>query len=337
MTNLLSEQQWWEYEQLGYLRLGAVLDESERTALQHRMDEIMLGEVHHPGLRYQLDTGGAYEDLPDPLPRRSEATLAYRKVEGLEADPLVLELIRRPLFREICGRRYGPHASISIFRAMMMNKPAGQGTYLPWHQDGGDVWKLDRDPLVTIWIALDAANRMNGCLQVIAGSHRLGLVSRKGGTLSPEDSERHCPEHAITCLEVEAGEAVLLHNWLVNRSDVNHTRSPRRALTACYMDARTRNILTGAHFPIVFGEGQDAEAEWPFLQCVKDENRHWRETATEAERYARSLVEHAERLEQTRREAEQHAKALTLELARARGAASPAAGLARLPGTTRYP
>jgi hypothetical protein len=330
MANFLSEQQWWEYEQRGYLRLGPIMDESERTALQRRMDEIMLGQVHHPGLRFQLDTGGAYEDLPDPVPRGPEATLDYRKVQGLEADPLVLEVIRRPVLREICGRHYGKHASISIFRAMMMNKPAGRGTHLPWHQDGGDVWKLDRDPLVTVWIALDAAHSMNGCLQVIPGSHRLGLLSRNGSTLRPEDAQRHCPESAIACLEVEAGEALLLHNWLVHRSGVNHTESPRRALTACFMDARTRNILTGDYFPTVFGERPDAEAEWPFL-------KHWRETATEAERYAKSLVEHAQRLEQMHREAEQHAKALEIELNRVRGEPAPTSGLARLPGTTRYP
>jgi hypothetical protein len=64
------------------------------------------------------------------------------------------------------------HASISVFPVMMLNKPAGRGTYLPWHQDPGGVWKVDRDPLVTKWIALDPATRANGCVQVIPGSHR---------------------------------------------------------------------------------------------------------------------------------------------------------------------
>jgi hypothetical protein len=296
------------------------------------MDEIMLGQVQYPALRFQLDTGGAYEELPDAVPQRAGSTLAYRKVQGLEADPLILEVIRRPIFREICDRHYGRHASISIFRLMMMNKPAGQGTHLPWHQDGGDVWKLDRDPLVTIWIAIDAATRSNGCLQVIPGSQRRGLLSDRGSTLSPEDARRHCPEQVIEYLEVEAGEALLLHNWLVHRSDVNRTGSPRRALTACLMDARTRNTLTGDRFPIVLGEAP-ADDEWPFLRCLRDENRHWRETAAEAERYARSLAEHVERLQRLRTETEWHAKAVEAELARERAAAATTSGHARLPGT----
>jgi len=325
MADLLSEQQWSEYDRLGYLRLGAVLNGAELTSLQQRLDEIMMGQISNPALQFQLDTGGAYEDLPDPVQRHIETTVAYRKVQGLESDPMFLDVIRRPLFREICGRHYGNHASISIFRAMMMNKPAGKGTYLPWHQDAGDVWKLDRDPTVTIWIALDPANRMNGCVQVIPGSHRLGLLSKNGSTLSREDAGRHCPDAAITYLEIDAGEGLLLHNWLLHRSDVNHTGAPRRALTACYMDGRTRNTLSGDYFPIVFGERPDAAGDWPFLEHVRNESQALRQMATEAERYAKSLAEHAERLEKSRSEAEQYAKSLEAELTRVRGAASPAA------------
>jgi phytanoyl-CoA dioxygenase PhyH len=326
LAELLSEQQWADYERLGFLTLRSILSQPELAQLRQRMDEIMLGQISYPELQFQLDTGGAYEDLPDPVSQNSARTLAYRKVQGLEAVPMVRDLIRRPMFRDICDRHYGRHTSISIFRAMLMNKPAGQGTYLPWHQDAGDVWKLDRDPLVTIWIALDAATRMNGCVQVIPGSHRLGLLSHHGSTLSAEDARRHCPESAITYLEIEAGDGLLLHNWLLHRSDVNHTDSPRRALTSCYMDGRTRNTLTGDQFPIVFGE---PEGPWPFLQSVSEENRILRESAAEAERYAKSLAEHAERLETMRSGAEQYARSLEVELNRVRTAAAPTGTLNR--------
>jgi hypothetical protein len=88
-------------------------------------------------------------------------------------------------------------------------------------------------------------------------------------------------------------------------------------LTSCYMDGRTRNTLTGDQFPIVFGQPETA---WPFLQSVSAENRSLRESAAEAERYARSLAEHAERLEKMRGEAEQYARSLEVELARVRAA-----------------
>jgi phytanoyl-CoA hydroxylase len=270
------------------------------------MDGIMLGRVRYPTLQMQLDTGGAYEDLPEPIAGLPEASLAYRKVQGLESDPLVLEFIRRDLFREICARHYGNHASVSIFRVMLMNKPAGKGTYLPWHQDAGDVWKLDRDPLVTLWVSLDPSTRMNGCLQVIPGSHRLGLLSKNGSTISPAHAQLYCPDEAIEYLELKPGEALLLHNWLLHRSDVNRTDTPRRALSVCYIDGRTLNTLTGNRFPIVFGENEDAESALLFLRGMKDENRQLREMAFEAERYAKSLLADKEYREQIWREAERY-------------------------------
>lgn len=318
VNDLLSDDQWRQYDEQGWVRLGVVLDATELATLQQRIDAIMLGQVHYPELRFQLDTGGAYEDLPDPDARGAGATLVYRKLQGLEADPLIRGVIQRPIFRNICGRHYGDHASISIFRAMMMNKPAQQGTHLPWHQDGGDVWKLDRDPLVTTWIALDDATRANGCVEVIPGTHRLGLLSTNGSTVQPADVERYCPEEAVVPLELKAGEGLLLHNWLIHRSGINHTNAPRRALSACYMDGRTVSTLTGDHYPIVFEGDRVSTQPWAFLQHVTDENRRLREAAAEAERYAKSLAEHAGQLERMRAEAERYAQSLELELTRLR-------------------
>jgi polysaccharide pyruvyl transferase WcaK-like protein len=320
----IAEEQWHQYDRDGYLRLGRLLDEQELTILQERIDAIMLGRIRYPTLQMQLDTGGRYEELPDPVETFLGETLQYRKIQGLEADPLVLEFIRRDLFREICARHYGAHAAVSLFRVMMMNKPAGQGTYLPWHQDAGDVWKLDRDPLVTLWIALDPSTRANGCVQVIPGTHRLGLLSRNGSNIGAADTERYCREDMIEYLELEAGEGLLLHNWLLHRSDVNRTGTPRRALSACYMDGRTVNTLSGKRYPIVFGDYPDIEAAMPFLQAIQEENRHLREAAEEAARYAKSLAEDNQRREQMRCEAEKYAKSLEEELARLRSSATPA-------------
>jgi len=324
---IISDEAWADYQRKGYLRLGRVLNARELAVLQERLDGIMLGRVRYPTLQMQLDTGGAYEDLPDPVSGHPVATLAYRKIQGLETDPLILELIRQEVFREICAWQYGRSASISVFRVMMMNKPASKGTYLPWHQDGGEVWQLDRDPLVTTWIALDPATRMNGCVQVIPGSHRLGLLSTKGSTISASDVQHYCPEDAIEYLELDAGEAVLLHNWLLHRSDTNHTGAPRRALSGCYMDARTLNTVSGNRFPVVFGKREDADSALPFLRGIREENRQLNQMAGEAQRYAHSLLDSNRCLEQMRQESERHANSLLEELRRRDGAWREAEGL----------
>lgn len=58
---------------------------------------------------------------------------------------------------------------------MFMNKPAGKGTALPWHQDR---WQhLDIDPLLTVYTALDPATAANGCVKVVPKSHKLGILN----------------------------------------------------------------------------------------------------------------------------------------------------------------
>jgi Phytanoyl-CoA dioxygenase (PhyH) len=297
VTDLLSDAQWQQFDRDGYLLLGRILDDERLAALGRRIDDLMLGRVQYATVQSQLDTGGRYEDLPDPAAGITVRTLGYRKLQGLEADPLVLDAIRHSFFREACDRVYGRHASVSIFRAMLMNKPAGQGTHLPWHQDAGDVWKLDRDPILTSWIALDRATRANGCVQVIPGTHRLGLLSKNGSTISDEHAAQYCPEDAIVHLEIEAGEAILLHNWLVHRSGINQTDRPRRAVSACYMDGRTLNTLTGRRFPIVFGVPEDVGEALPFTKQLRSEYTLQVEKTVEAERYAQSLVEKIAELE----------------------------------------
>jgi polysaccharide pyruvyl transferase WcaK-like protein len=289
MEQRLTEQQWSDYARDGFLHLGKVLEPEELEALRQRADDLALGRVKNPEVEMQLDTGGVYEELPGAVRGFERGTVLYRKIQGLETDDLFSRLVRNPLFLEVCAHQYGGHAAISIFRAMVMNKPAGQGTILPWHQDGGGVWALDRDPLVTIWVALDPATRANGCLEVVPGTHRLGLLSMFGSTVEQEDVNRHCPPERVHPLEVEAGHAVLLHNWLIHRSGVNPTPAPRRAFTTCYMDGRTQSILTGRHFPIVAGT-LPAEP-YPFVRQMQDEIGQLRHMRDEAARYAKSLEE----------------------------------------------
>lgn len=251
----VSDAQWQQYEQDGYLRLGRVLSEEELAALQQRIDEIMLGEakIDYDRMLMQLDSSsGQYGEMPPQSKGFKGATLAYRKIQDLEMDPLFLAYMQRPLFREICARVYGPETPIACFRAMFMNKPARRGTLLPWHQDR---WtSLDRDPLITLWTALDPATIANGCVQVIPGSHRLGVInpSHPSAFVTEEQAAEHAPDEKAICLELEAGEVVLLHNWLLHRSDVNRTEIPRRAFSVCYMDGRTRSK---GGFPIVFEGG----------------------------------------------------------------------------------
>jgi hypothetical protein len=310
----ISDEQWDQYFRQGFLHLGQLVDAEELQRLRDRVDDLALGRVTNPDVQVQLDTGGRYEDLPDVMAQPAAGTLSYRKVQGLETDELFRSVLRTPVLAEVAAHHYGRHTSASLFRAMVMNKPAAQGTVLPWHQDGGDVWALDRDPLITIWMALDDATAANGCVEVIPGSHRLGLVSAQGSTLSDQDAQRFCPQDQVLPLEVPAGHAVLMHNWLIHRSGVNPTPMPRRAFTACYLDSRTRNILTGQHFPLILGSSTGPAQ--PYLDLLRHEHAAQAASAESAAEYALSLKADNAVLQDSVRSATEYARSLEAEVAR---------------------
>ncbi|NKB65575.1 MAG: phytanoyl-CoA dioxygenase [Candidatus Latescibacteria bacterium] len=241
-TNTISDADWRTFCAEGYLPLGPVVSDGERAGLIERIDAIMLGRANldYSRLMMQLDTTtGVYEDMDPQTKGHKGARLNYRKITELEWDPFFLDYMQKPLFRHLCARAYGPAADIACFRAMFMNKPARQGTHLPWHQDVFGF--LDRQPQITVWLALDDSTQQNGCVQVIPQSHRqLVNADSKGAFLDDAQARALTAVAAPIDLEVDAGDALLLHNWLVHSSAVNQTDRPRRAFSACYIDAATR-------------------------------------------------------------------------------------------------
>jgi phytanoyl-CoA hydroxylase len=236
---MLSFEQWQTYEEQGYLRLGKVLSEEEITALTNRIDEIMLGkaDINYGRLMMQREAGEGYEQSVQSLGFKG-ATLNYRKIQNLELDPLFLSYIQKSLFRSITKKIYGTQKRVACYRAMFMNKPAFHGSSLVYHQDH---WShLDRDPLLTVWTALDPATRENGCVQVYPGTHRhLMNPSHPSGFLTNKQIEDLTAKKEPVYLEFQPGEAVLLNNWIVHGSEGNRSSKSRRAFSVCYMDAET--------------------------------------------------------------------------------------------------
>jgi phytanoyl-CoA hydroxylase len=224
----------------GYARLGRVASEAGLRALRQRADDLMLGRVTYPGLFFQRDTEtGRYDDLEFGKGYEGPS-LNYRKIEKLEKDPLFLEWIENPLFERVA--RSLIEGDITIYRAVLFNKPASGGTELPWHQDGGRFWGLTIEPILQIWTALDDAPAASGCVKVLPGSHLGGLASPLGGLVQEAALSAMDAERGAIDLPAEAGEAILIHNHLWHRSSVNTTGLPRRAMTVCYMTASARCV-----------------------------------------------------------------------------------------------
>jgi len=226
----------------GFAPLGRVLDDAGLAALRNRVDDIMLGRVVVDGLFFQHDSPtGAYEDLTYGKGWIGPS-LAYRKLEKLEKDDVVRAWIENPRFGAIAHALDGP--DVSLYRAMLMNKAAAGGTTLPWHQDGGRFWGVDREPTLQIWTALDDCPIESGCLEFVPGSHARGLCRPEGGSVDERGLARESAALRAIKVPCHAGDAFLIHNHVFHRSGLNATPAPRRALSFCYMDAATRCLRT---------------------------------------------------------------------------------------------
>ncbi|MFT5432022.1 MAG: phytanoyl-CoA hydroxylase [Myxococcota bacterium] len=238
----------------GYARLGRVLSDEGADELGERAHALMHSERPFPGLFYQHDSAtGRYEDLVfnagwvGPSPR-------YRKLERLELDPLFLSFIRNPLFEQLTGSLLGPQ--VVLYRSVLWNKAPGVGMAVPWHQDDGKFWGLNRPPRVQVWTALDDASEEAGCLEVVPGSHKHGLASAEGGTVSEEQLRLANADTTATRLPARRGESILVHNHLWHRTGRNHTAAPRRALSISFLDGETgctRRRRAPRQFMPVFG------------------------------------------------------------------------------------
>ena len=112
---------------------------------------------------------------------------------------------------------------------MMIDKAPGTNAVTPWHQDAAYWPRMDDKRALSFWIALDRADRENGCMMYVPGSHLEPLRPHFQPT----------PNAALQCVveddriaygEIEPGDAIAhhghtLHGALGNTSADRHRRA----------------------------------------------------------------------------------------------------------------
>ena len=139
------------------------------------------------------------------------------------------------------------------YHSKMIMKDARVGGAWTWHQDYG-YWYQNGVlfPLLTsAFIAVDAATRENGCLQVIQGSHELGRIDHVlTGEQAGADTERVqeiLQRLPLVHVEMEPGDTLFFHANLLHRSDRNHSAHPRWSMICCYNAARNEPYRDSHH------------------------------------------------------------------------------------------
>lgn len=229
------------YARDGYLVLEKFLPETDCDALQARAAQLVAtfdpGPVRtvfsardqgHARDRYFQESGGAIRFFFEEEAMDRPVPLALNKIGHAlhDLDPVFDRVSRQPRLAEL-AHALGI-AQPLLLQSMYLFKQPQIGAEVGWHQDA--TYLYTRPSTVTgFWIALDDADRDNGCLVVLPGAHHGPLRERfvrEGDQMVTRALDAApWPDIAPVSLEVPRGTLVVLHGLLPHASA--HNRSPR--------------------------------------------------------------------------------------------------------------
>jgi phytanoyl-CoA hydroxylase len=221
------------YHRDGYVVLREALSAPEVQALRDEAVRICRGEL---GAVEGVQRAGA--DEPDEVVLRRYLCIHFphklsELMRGMLAHPVIIDALRQLT---------GPN--IKSVQSMLFMKSEGKPGQA-WHQDELFIPTRDRS-LTAAWIALDDATVDNGCLWVLPGSHRPGVLYPDRDHDDPRfDCEVEAydfpyGDHDAVAVAVPAGSVVLFNGYLLHMSLPNTGRHGlRRALVNHYMSAQS--------------------------------------------------------------------------------------------------
>lgn len=175
-------------------------------------------------------------DLNDQTGRKTKLTSWY--TPGDDAYGLLTKSRR---IVDSVDRLLDGRSPVCHFHSKLMQKEPIVGGAWEWHQDYGYWYKnefLFPDQMISVMIAITEANRSNGCLQVLKGSHKMGRIEHGFSGEQVGASQRYVDlarkSLDLVYVELEPGDALFFHSNLLHRSDANLSDKPRWSLISCY-------------------------------------------------------------------------------------------------------
>lgn len=207
---LTREQVEW-FNRNGYILPLRVFSEGEVAELRTYFDNLLA--------KYMSEGKDSYSI--------SSAHLRHSRVWDVLTNPRIVAIVSDLLGESVVA--WGSH-----FFCKMPN----DGRTVSWHQDAS-YWPLTPSKAVTVWLAIDDADRGNACMKYIPGTQVLGHLTYK---LSETDESnvlnQTVPEVEKfgdpVFVELKAGEAALHSDLLLHGSDANTSDRRRCGLTLRY-------------------------------------------------------------------------------------------------------
>lgn len=193
-------------------------------------------------LRETLDR--LIRENPDVRPERLVSIhIEGRNAEGVRGSAAFLDLARDPALVDRVAQLIGD--DVILWGCQIFCKPGGDGMEVPWHQDG-HYWPIRPLATCTVWVALDDSTVENGCLRVIPGSHRDGVLhphlreDRDDVVLNQRTADGFFDPSTAVDIALEAGQMSLHDVHMVHGSNPNRSPKRRAGVAIRYMPATSR-------------------------------------------------------------------------------------------------
>jgi len=181
-------------------------------------------------------------DLNDQTGKKTKLTLWYKPGKDTYGLLTRSNRIIAPVNELMDG-----DSAVCHFHSKLMQKEPKVGGAWEWHQDYGYWYKnefLFPEQMMSVMIAITDANKANGCLQVIKGSHKMGRIEH-GFAGEQVGASQHYVDLALKTMElayveINAGDALFFHSNILHRSEANTSDTARWSLISVYN--RSANI-----------------------------------------------------------------------------------------------
>jgi hypothetical protein len=178
----------------------------------------------------------------------------------------IYDIVKHPLILDYVEDILGP--DFVAWGTHYFCKLPGDGKPVSWHQDAS-YWPLTPAHTVTVWLAIDDADRENGCMRVIPGTHKLGHLEFDN---SGVEENSVLPQKVVNAesygapmdFELAAGEISLHSDMLVHGSEPNRSARRRCGLTIRYATTSVRAHLNWNSRSILC-RGEDSAGHWANL------------------------------------------------------------------------
>jgi len=224
----ISDEQMRQLDEQGFFVLENVFTPGEMDGLAERI------EAHQRRHEEAIAAKGG----TDGISRAEEITFTSHLAESDEA---IRAFVQRPEFVAIATRVLGGDVDL-YWNQSVFKMPEGEKEF-PWHQDDGYT-PVTPSPYLTLWLALNDATPENGCISVLPGSHKKGLVPHEGTPIGLACHPADDPDQGVQ-VPVKAGSMAVFYSLTMHKSGVNRSKGPRKAYIIQYSKAGLRNAVSG--------------------------------------------------------------------------------------------